>query len=142
MRRSPKALLFATSLALLTLFALPVGASAGSSSDRDCSDFSSQVEAQAEYDSGLQDDSRLDANNDGTACEDEFGSGEEEQEDFDEVEFTDASDDEYPREGIASGGGSTASGGPNLLPLLVSAGAFGLLAAGSWGFTLRRRLGR
>jgi hypothetical protein len=110
-----------------------------SSDDRNCSDFSSQEDAQSTYVNQNGDPYNLDDDNDGSACE-TYHYGDEE--DFDEVEFTDASFDEYPREGIASGGGSTANNVPSLLPLLVSAGAFGLLAAGSGVLTLRRRLGR
>ncbi len=42
--------------------------------DLDCADFSSQAEAQAEFDRGASDPHRLDADNDGQACE-EFDYG-------------------------------------------------------------------
>ena len=113
------------------------GGSSLSRDDRDCSDFSSQSDAQSTYVNQNGDPDNLDADSDGSACE-EFDYGDE----FIEGDVTDASLDEYPREGIASGGGSTASGGLSPLPLLVSAGAFALLAAGSGGVALRRRLGR
>lgn len=41
--------------------------------DRDCPDFSSQAEAQAALDADPSDPQRLDADNDGIACETEFG---------------------------------------------------------------------
>ncbi|CAA9487639.1 MAG: hypothetical protein AVDCRST_MAG17-539 [uncultured Solirubrobacterales bacterium] len=113
------------------------GGSSSSRDDRDCSDFSSQSDAQSTYVNQDGDHDNLDADSDGSACE-EFDYGDE----FIEGDVTDASADEYPREGIASGGGSTASGGLSPLPLLVSAGGFALLAAGSGGVALRRRLGR
>jgi hypothetical protein len=135
MRRSYRTLLFVLAMAVVAALALPAIASAGvSSNEFNCEDFSSQDDAQAVYDEDTSDPNRLDDDDDGEACEDFDYSG------FEEVEFTDASVDEYPREGIASGGGSTASGGPSPLPLLLSAGAFGLLAAGSGAFALRRRL--
>ena len=141
MRRSNRTLLFVLMMALVASFALPVTASAGSSSGGsnqfNCDDFSSQEDAQATFDEDTSDPNRLDDDDDFEACE-EFDYGDE----FFEADVTDASADEYPREGIASGGGSTADGGPSPLPLLVSAGAFALLAAGSGGFALRRRLGR
>jgi hypothetical protein len=115
------------------------GSGNSSRGDRNCSDFSSHENAQSTYVNQDGDPDNLDADNDGEACE-EFDYGDEE--DFDEVEFDDASVDEYPREGIASGGGSTAAGGLSPLPLLIGAGAFALLAAGSGAFTLRRPLGR
>ena len=140
MRRSRGTLFFTLMVALTASFALPVTASAGGSFDRDCEDFSSQAEAQDALDSGLGDRERLDGDDDGTACQ-TFDYGESD-ETFEEIGFADdASVDEYPREGIASGGGSTASGGLSPLPLVLSAGAFALLAVGSGGFALRRRLG-
>jgi len=53
---------------------LPSGAgepspSGGQGQDLDCEDFSSQEEAQAEYDSDTSDPNGLDADNDGEACE-------------------------------------------------------------------------
>jgi hypothetical protein len=114
-----------------------VSSSGSSGDDRDCSDFSSQEDAQSFYFRQEGDPDNLDRDSDGEACED-FDYGDE----FEDVDFVDASSDAYPREGIASGGGSTASTGPSPLPLLVSAGAFGLLAAGSGAFALRRRLER
>ena len=138
MRRS-RTLLFALMVALVASFALPMAASAGSSSGLNCSDFSSQQDAQATYVEQDGDPDNLDDDNDGSACDD-YSYDDEFVED--DVEFADASVDEYPREGIASGGGSTAPGGPSPLPLLMSAGVFAVLAAGSWGFAVRRRLGR
>ena len=41
--------------------------------DRDCSDFASQAEAQEAVDSQPGDPERLDSDNDGIACESEFG---------------------------------------------------------------------
>ena len=115
--RSQRILVLAVLVALVASFAVPMTAAAGGSS----SGFSSSDEF-SETDGGETN---------------EFGETITE-----ETDFSDASADEYPREGIASGGGSTASGGPSPLPLLLSAGAFALLATGSGGFALRRRLGR
>ncbi len=135
MCRSHRTLLFALTVALIASFALPMTASAGSSSDLDCADFSSQEDAQAEFDSGVGDTNRLDANDDGVACEESFGSSGDEFSD-------DASTDEYPRRGVQTGGGSTATGGTSPLPLILSGGAFTLLMATGGGIALRRRLGR
>jgi len=140
MRRS-RTLLFALMVALVASFALPMAASAGSSNgdDLNCSDFSSQQDAQATYVEQDGDPDNLDDDNDGSACDDYSYDDEFVEED---VEFVDASVDEYPREGIASGGGSMASGGPSPLPLLLSAGVFALLATGSWALAVRRRPSR
>ena len=127
MRRS-RTLLFALMVALIASFALPMAASAGSSSDVDCPELT-ESEAQSIYDADPSDPNRLDADDDGLACE----------ENESETVLTDASVDEYPREGIASGGGSTAAGGPSPVPLLLSAGVFALLATGSWGLKGRLR---
>ena len=110
MRRSHRILVLALVMALIASFAVPMTAAAGSGGSG--SDFSSETEFSET---------------------DEFS--ETTTEDF----STDASVDEYPREGIASGGGSMASGGPSPLPLLLSAGVFALLATGSWGLKGRLR---
>ncbi len=58
-------------------------------------------------------------------------------------EFSDdASTDEYPRRGVQTGGGSTATGGTSPLPLILSGGAFTLLMATGGVIAVRRRLGR
>ena len=58
-------------------------------------------------------------------------------------EFSDdASTDEYPRRGVESGGGSTATGETSPLPLVLSGGAFTLLMATGGVIAVRRRLGR
>ncbi|MBK3644565.1 excalibur calcium-binding domain-containing protein [Streptomyces sp. MBT33] len=58
-----------TALALLATVG-PAAAVAHAQSDRDCSDFVFQEEAQAVFDSDPSDPDRLDADNDGIACED------------------------------------------------------------------------
>jgi len=147
MRRS-RTLLFALMVALVASFAMPLTASAGGSSSSGGSDELNCADVtQEEADQLLLDDpsdpNRLDEDpgeDDLMPCEGDNDNAEEDA--FEEAGFTDASVDEYPREGIASGGGSTAAEGPSPLPLLVSAGAFALLAAGSGGFAMRRRLSR
>ena len=134
MRRSHMSLVFALAMAAIAMFALPATASAQNFFN--CEDFSSQSEAQAELDSGSGDSSNLDANADGVACEEFDYSGSTTD------ASTNASTDEYPRRGVASGGGSTARDPLSPLPLIASAAAFGLLAATSWGFGMRRRHGR
>ena len=139
MLRSRHTLLTAIGLALCLALLVPMSASAGSGGgsgdDLDCSDFGSQQEAQAEYLSVDGDPDGLDNDQDGSACE-EFDYGDE----FEEFDVEEATFDEYPREGIASGGGSTATGGPSTLPLLVSGGAFVVLAGTGGAIALRRRL--
>ena len=134
MRRSHRTLLFALTLALIASFALPMTASAGlsssGSSDLNCGDLS-KSDAQAELDADPSDPNGLDADNDGEACDDSSSDA-----------SSDASTDEYPRGGVQSGGGSTATGGTSPLPLVLSGGAFTLLMATGGGIALRRRLGR
>ncbi|WP_308283148.1 excalibur calcium-binding domain-containing protein [Pseudonocardia nigra] len=52
---------------------LPLAGVASAQPDRDCPDFASQAEAQAALDAAPGDPERLDADNDGIACESEFG---------------------------------------------------------------------
>jgi len=129
-------------MALIASFAVPMSASAGGgggSTDLNCEDFSSQSEAQEELDADSSDPNGLDADDDGEACEDSFGTTDE----FSGDEFSDgASTDEYPRRGVQTGGGSTATGGTSPLPLILSGGAFTLLMATGGGIAVRRRLGR
>ncbi len=73
----------------------------------------------------------------------DFSSDDEFSDDASTDEFSDdASTDEYPRRGVQTGGGSTATGGTSPLPLILSGGAFTLLMATGGGIALRRRLGR
>lgn len=136
MVRSRRYLLLVLALAVFGLLALPLSASA---QDIDCSDLVPQPQEQAILDANPSDPNRLDANNDGVACEEDGAST--------DTSFTDASTDEYAREaapirGVASGGGSMAQNSTSPLPLLISGGVFALLALGTWGLSLRRRLGR
>ena len=52
---------------------LPLAGIANAQPDRDCSDFASQADAQAALDSQVGDPERLDADDDGIACETQFG---------------------------------------------------------------------
>jgi hypothetical protein len=95
----------------LTLIAAPAFAQ----TDLDCDDFSSQAEAQAEFDADPSDPHRLDADGDGEACEDSFGDGGAQ---------TDTDDDDVAAPSrIDTGAGGTA-GGLNLTggALLIAVG--------------------
>jgi hypothetical protein len=59
--------------------------------DRDCSDFASQADAQAAFEESSNDEERLDADDDGIACEDAFGT-------------EDRQVAVYPEGGVATGG--------------------------------------
>jgi hypothetical protein len=59
--------------------------------DRDCSDFASQADAQAAFEESSNDEERLDADDDGIACEDAFGTEDQ------QVAV-------YPEGGVATGG--------------------------------------
>jgi hypothetical protein len=59
--------------------------------DRDCSDFDSQADAQAAFEESSNDEERLDADDDGIACEDAFGTEDQ------QVAV-------YPEGGVATGG--------------------------------------
>ncbi|QYN39996.1 excalibur calcium-binding domain-containing protein [Pseudonocardia sp. DSM 110487] len=59
--------------------------------DRDCSDFDSQADAQAAFEESSNDEERLDADDDGIACKDAFGTEDQ------QVAV-------YPEGGVATGG--------------------------------------
>jgi hypothetical protein len=68
------------------------GDAVGGSGDRDCADFASQADAQAAFgENGEDDPERLDADDDGVACEDHFGT-------------EDRQVAVYPEGGVATGG--------------------------------------
>jgi excalibur calcium-binding domain-containing protein len=61
---------FAAGVVLATTSALPLaGVADAQPADRDCDDFATQQEAQAALDAQVSDPERLDADNDGVACE-------------------------------------------------------------------------
>ena len=63
----------ALTVAVLTVAGtLPLAGAAHAQPDRDCADFTSQAEAQEALDGSVGDPERLDANDDGVACESYF----------------------------------------------------------------------
>src|SRR6185312_10264895 len=63
----------ALTVAVLTVAGtLPLAGAAHAQPDRDCPDFASQAEAQEALDGSVGDPERLDANDDGVACESYF----------------------------------------------------------------------
>jgi hypothetical protein len=65
---------FLASLAVAVVATLPLaGVASAQPADRDCPDFATQADAQAALDSRAGDPERLDANDDGVACESYFG---------------------------------------------------------------------
>jgi hypothetical protein len=64
---------FLASLAVAVVATLPLaGVASAQPADRDCPDFATQADAQAALDSRAGDPERLDANDDGVACESYF----------------------------------------------------------------------
>lgn len=63
----------------------------GDKGDRDCADFDSQADAQAAFEESSNDEERLDADDDDVACEDHFGTEDQ------QVAV-------HPRGGVATGG--------------------------------------
>lgn len=118
-----------------------------SSTDRDCDDFSSQAEAQAALDADPSDPERLDADDDGEACEsstygDEVetepaavsshGSDDESDDDSGETTTTHGSAD-YPVGGVEAGDGSAPA---DETPYLLASGLLAATAVG--GVTVAR----
>ena len=124
---------------------LPLAGAAHAQPDRDCADFASQAEAQEALDGSVGDPERLDANDDGVACESFFReaaatsaapttapsrtSAPEAEED----EEGDEGDEEgqvkvLPQGGVDTGDGSTDE--PASATALIALAGLGLLAAG------------
>ncbi|MDD7938212.1 excalibur calcium-binding domain-containing protein [Actinomycetospora lutea] len=107
--------------------------------DRDCADFSSQAEAQAVLDDDPSDPERLDADDDGVACE-SFGYRDDSSDDGSDDDGSDVdvrpaaatghSADRYPVGGVEAGDGSAPSEGVDALgyALLGSAAVAGAVA--------------
>lgn len=100
------------------------GAQTAQADDRDCSDFSTQEEAQRFFDRRTGDPHDLDDDGDGQACE--------------HLQHEDFEDDttDFPDGGVETGGGGTAQGGGSSAYLLAG-GA--LLMALAGGLALLRR---
>jgi hypothetical protein len=110
--------------------------SSTSTRDRDCADFDTQAEAQAVLDDDPSDPERLDADDDGIACE-SFGYADEVEtvpaavtEDQSASEHHDSAP-AYPVGGVDAGDGSAPAGVPDLLTygLLGSAAVAGAVGA-------------
>jgi hypothetical protein len=125
-----------------------------SSTDRDCDDFSSQGEAQAALDADPSDPERLDADDDGEACE-SFTYGDEVETEpaavsSDDSDDSDGSDDaaagattthaspEYPVGGVEAGDGSAPS---DDTPLLLASGLLAATAVGGAAVARHARTG-
>ena len=111
--------------------------------DRDCPDFPSQAAAQRHLQSQPSDPDRLDADNDGIACETHFGGGsriEEDENNDDENnndetnnnndDDDDNNDDDTPNGGVAAGAGGTAGPASAVLPATGALAGTVLIGAG------------
>jgi hypothetical protein len=99
-----------------------LSAGPASAFDLNCEDFASQAEAQAVYDANPSDPNNLDADDDGQACEEFFG--------------TEGQVATPPVGGVATGDGSTADSDAGVLPFVV--GGIALAAAGGAAVAARR----
>ena len=110
--------------------------SSTSTRDRDCADFDSQAEAQAVLDDDPSDPERLDADDDGIACE-SFGYADEVETvpaavtEHESAPTTQDSAPAYPVGGVEAGDGSAPASVPDLLTygLLGSAAVAGAVGA-------------
>ena len=135
----------ALTVAVLTVAGtLPLAGAAHAQPDRDCADFASQAEAQEALDGTVGDPERLDANDDGVACESYFrdaaattmqttepaptsAPAEEEQDDQDDPGQVRV----LPRGGVDTGDGSTDPDQPASATALVALAGLGLLGVGA-----------
>ena len=135
----------ALTVAVLTVAGtLPLAGAAYAQPDRDCPDFASQAEAQEALDGTVGDPERLDANDDGVACESYFReaaattrstpepprTSAPEAEDDQEAEEGDEEGQVkvLPQGGVDTGDGSTDQPAP--ATALIAIAGMGLLAAG------------
>ena len=119
-----------TILAVMLVALLAVAGPAFAQGDLNCADFGSQAEAQAELERDPSDPHNLDADDDGTACEDLIASGADRSGDV-----VAAADVTVPERAELGGGGAAGE----VDPLLVSIAASGALAAfGAAAFVARR----
>jgi MYXO-CTERM domain-containing protein len=135
----------ALTVAVLTVAGtLPLAGAAHAQPDRDCADFASQAEAQEALDGTVGDPQRLDANDDGVACESYFrdaaatttqttepaptsAPAEEDQDDQDDPGQVRV----LPRGGVDTGDGSTDPDQPASATALVALAGLGLLGVGA-----------
>jgi hypothetical protein len=132
---------------------LPLAGIANAQPDRDCPDFTSQAEAQAALDSRAGDPERLDADDDGIACETHFGeptstatprtttpaprttAAPSNETDSGESDSSSGQVRTLPRGGVDTGDGSTV-GDPVTAPALLALAGLGAVAttatAGTW----------
>jgi hypothetical protein len=132
---------------------LPLAGIANAQPDRDCPDFASQAEAQAALDSRAGDPERLDADDDGIACETHFGeptstatprtttpaprttAAPSNETDSGESDSSSGQVRTLPRGGVDTGDGSTV-GDPVTAPALLALAGLGAVAttatAGTW----------
>jgi hypothetical protein len=132
---------------------LPLAGIANAQPDRDCPDFTSQAEAQAALDSRAGDPERLDADDDGIACETHFGeptstatprtttpaprttAAPSNETDSGESDSNSGQVRTLPRGGVDTGDGSTV-GDPVTAPALLALAGLGAVAttaaAGTW----------
>jgi MYXO-CTERM domain-containing protein len=115
---------------------LPLAGAAYAQPDRDCADFASQAEAQEALDSSVGDPERLDANDDGVACESFFREAAARTTAAPRTSAPEAEDDDeeegqvkvMPQGGVDTGDGSTDQPAP--ATALIALAGMGLLAAG------------
>jgi hypothetical protein len=136
----------ALTVAVLTVAGtLPLAGAAYAQPDRDCADFASQAEAQEALDGTVGDPERLDANDDGVACESYFreaaatsaapstAPSRTSAPEAEEAEEAEEGDEEgqvkvLPQGGVDTGDGSTDQ--PASATALIALAGMGLVAAG------------
>lgn len=112
--------------------ALPATGVANAQPDLDCANFSSRAEAQAEFDRDTNDPHRLDADDDGIACEALNGTTNGTTTPTEPAPSTETAPGgqvaETPAGGVATGDGSLADSGPAAAPILFGLAGLGTAA--------------
>lgn len=131
-------------LATAGSFSMAATATALTQDDLNCSDFATQEEAQAEYQSDTSDPHGLDRDKDGIACEDRpsGGIGDDDSTDSGGTDDPNAGGEnqveEVPQGAVDTGDGSTAN---NDVIVYLAAGGLALVSVGGLAFVGRRSVG-
>lgn len=112
---------FAVACVVSVVATLPLAGVASAQPERDCPDFATQADAQAALNSVPGDPERLDADDDGIACESRFGGGSASTADATQAQEQVRT---VPQGGVDTGDGSATDSGP-LVVVLLGASALG-----------------
>ncbi|EID54787.1 excalibur calcium-binding domain-containing protein [Saccharomonospora xinjiangensis] len=128
------------SLALVVAAGVTLSTGVANAQDLDCAHFSSQAEAQAEFDRDPSDPHRLDADDDGIACETLNGTTTTPAQPAPPTEQAPGAQvHRTPSGGVATGDGSLADDDVGAMPILLGLAGLGAAATVTATVVVRRR---